>query len=63
MNNNKTYNPNDYFEYQLILAKNIVSSQKYQRNIKQKSVEGIVEDFDPYQVNPLKIAYRDGKNY
>lgn len=57
------YNPNDIYEYRLIKAGNIISSQNYQRRIKKKHVEDIIKDFDPYQVDPLKIVIRNGKNY
>lgn len=57
------YNPNEYFEYGAISAKELVSSQPYQRNVNKRHIKNIMDDFDPFQVNPIKVAYRDGRYY
>lgn len=57
------YSPNDYFEYATIPAKDLVSSQPYQRTINKRHIKGIMDDFDPYQVNPIKVAFRNGRYY
>ena len=53
--------PNVHFEK--IPIKNLVSNQDYQRNISMKHVLKTAENFDPYQVNPVKVSRRDGINY
>lgn len=57
------YDPNNYFEYAALPAKELVSSQQYQRDISKKHIKDIMDDFDPYQVNPIKVAYRNGRYY
>ena len=59
----ENYSPNEYFDYAVLPAKDLVSSQEYQRNINKRHIKGIMDDFDPYQVNPIKVAYRNGKYY
>jgi hypothetical protein len=53
--------PKVYFEQ--IPIKNLVSNQEYQRNLSQAHVNRAVANFDPYQINPVKVSRRDGKNY
>lgn len=55
------YVPNVHFEQ--IPIKNLVSNQDYQRNLSIKHVQRAAENFDLYQVNPVKVSRRDGINY
>lgn len=53
--------PKVYFEK--IPIKNLVSNQDYQRNLSQAHIEKAAENFDLYQINPVKVSRRDGVNY
>ncbi|MDD3014481.1 MAG: hypothetical protein PHC34_12325 [Candidatus Gastranaerophilales bacterium] len=53
--------PNVHFER--IPIKNLVSNQEYQRNLSESHVRRTVVNFDPYQINPVKVSRRDGINY
>ena len=53
--------PKVYFEQ--IPIKNLVSNQDYQRNLSQSHIERAAENFDLYQINPVKVSRRDGINY
>ncbi len=53
--------PNVHFE--LIPIKNLVSNQTYQRNLSVSHVERTAENFDLYQINPVKVSRRQGVNY
>ena len=56
----------EFFEsihFEKIAIKYLVSNQDYQRNISEYHVKRAVENFDPYQVNPVKVSRRDGVNY
>lgn len=53
--------PNVSFEK--IPIKNLVSDQAYQRNLSERHVERTSEQFDLYQVNPVKVSRRNGINY
>lgn len=53
--------PNVHFEQ--IPIKNLVSNQEYQRNLSMSHVRRTVENFDLYQINPVKVSRRDGINY
>ncbi len=53
--------PNVHFD--LIPIKNLVSNQEYQRNISMKHVRKTANNFDLYQINPVKVSRRDGVNY
>lgn len=55
------YVPNVHFEQ--IPIKNLVSNQEYQRNLSIKHVQKAAANFDPYQINPVKVSRRDGVNY
>lgn len=55
------YVPKVHFEK--IQIKNLVSNQDYQRNISMKHIQRAAENFDPYQVNPVKVSRRNGINY
>lgn len=61
MNVNHDYVPDVHFEQ--IPIKNLVSNQEYQRNIAASHLQRTIENFDLYQVNPVKISRRDGVNY
>lgn len=49
--------------YELIPIKNLVSNQEYQRNLSARHVQRTAENFDLYQINPVKVSRRDGINY
>lgn len=53
--------PKVHFEQ--IPIKNLVSNQEYQRNLSMSHVRHTVENFDLYQINPVKVSRRDGINY
>lgn len=53
--------PDVHFEQ--IPIRNLLSNQDYQRNLSMKHVRKAVENFDPYQINPVKVSRRDGINY
>lgn len=57
---------NEFMErihYERIPIKNLVSNQDYQRALSDLHVKRAVENFDPYQINPVKVSRRDGINY
>lgn len=53
--------PKVHFEQ--IPIKNLVSNQKYQRNLSELYIRRTVADFDLCQINPVKVSRRDGINY
>ena len=53
--------PNVHFEK--IPIKNLVSNQEYQRNLSSSHISRTIENFDLYQINPVKVSRRDGLNY
>lgn len=53
--------PNVHFE--LIPIKNLVSNQEYQRGLSLSHVQKAADNFDLYQINPVKVSRRDGTNY
>jgi len=57
----KDFIPNVHFEQ--IPIKNLVSNQNYQRCLSEAHVKRAVENFDLYQVNPVKVSRRNGINY
>ena len=57
----KDFIPNVHFEQ--IPIKNLVSNQNYQRCLSEAPVKRAVENFDLYQVNPVKVSRRNGINY
>lgn len=61
MENEEFIMPNVHFEQ--IPIKNLVSNQEYQRDLSEIHVKRTVENFDPYQINPVKVSRRDGINY
>lgn len=61
MDDYSLYIPNVHFEQ--IPIKNLVSNQEYQRNLSISHVKRTIENFDLYQINPVKVSRRDGVNY
>lgn len=55
------YVPQVHFEQ--IPIRNLVSNQDYQRNLSVKHVQRAAENFDLYQINPVKVSRRNGVNY
>lgn len=53
--------PNVHFEQ--IPIKDLVSNQDYQRNLSLGHINRTAENFDLYQINPVKVSRRDGVNY
>ena len=53
--------PNVHFEQ--IPIKDLVSNQDYQRNLSLGHINRAAENFDLYQINPVKVSRRDGINY
>ncbi len=53
--------PNVHFEQ--IPIKDLVSNQDYQRNLSLGHINRAAENFDLYQINPVKVSRRDGVNY
>ena len=56
----------DFFaniHFEQIALKYLESNQDYQRNVSEAHVKRAVENFDPYQVNPVKVSRRNGRNY
>lgn len=61
MSESSFFVPNVHFEQ--IPIKNLVSNQEYQRNLSQTHIARAVANFDPYQINPVKVSRRDGINH
>ena len=61
MEDHSVFVPNVHFEK--IPIKNLVSNQKYQRNLSRAHIANAAANFDPYQINPVKVSRRDGVNY
>jgi len=61
MDDYSVFVPKVHFEQ--IPIKNLVSNQEYQRNLSVSHVRRTVENFDLYQINPVKVSRRDGINY
>lgn len=49
--------------FALIPIKNLVSNQDYQRMLSETHIKKALEEFDVYQINPVKVSRRDGINY
>lgn len=49
--------------FEAIPINELVTDQDYQRVLSEKHVKKAVKDFDLYQINPVKVSRRDGKNY
>ncbi len=61
MDNFENFVPNVTFEK--IPIKNLVSNQDYQRNLSRSHIQKAAENFDLYQINPVKVSRRDGVNF
>ena len=61
MEHHNEFVPQVHFE--LIPIVNLVSNQDYQRNLSRKHIRKAAANFDPYQINPVKVSRRDGINY
>lgn len=61
MSNYGMFVPNVHFEQ--IPIKNLVSNQDYQRTLSQAHILRAAENFDLYQINPVKVSRRNGVNY
>jgi len=49
--------------FELIPIRNLVSNQEYQRSLSESHIRKTLEEFDVYQINPVKVSRRDGINY
>ena len=49
--------------FELIPIKNLVSNQEYQRPLSEGHIRKTLEEFDIYQINPVKVSRRGGINY
>ena len=49
--------------YELIPISELICNQKYQRELSQKQVTRTADNFDPFQINPVKVSRRDGSYY
>lgn len=49
--------------FEKIPIRNLVSSQDYQRSLSMTHVEKAADNFDIFQINPVKVSRRDGINY
>jgi hypothetical protein len=61
MSDLQQYVPQVHFEQ--IPIKNLVSNQEYQRSLSLSHVKRAAENFDLYQINPVKVSRRNGINY
>lgn len=50
-------------EFKLIPINELTCDQEYQRSLSQKQVRRTSDNFDPFQVNPVKVSRRNDKNY
>ncbi len=49
--------------FELIPICELTCDQVYQRALSEKQVRKTSDNFDPFQINPVKVSKRDGKNY
>lgn len=49
--------------FEQIPIKNLVSNQNYQRHLSKAHVKHVAENFDVFQINPVKVSRRGGVNY
>ena len=49
--------------FELIPIRNLVSNQNYQRPLSEGHIRKALDEFDVYQINPVKVSRRDGVNY
>lgn len=52
-----------HVDFELIPIKELTCDQLYQRSLSEKQVRKTSDNFDPFQINPVKVSKRDGKNY
>ena len=52
-----------YVEPRRLPSHMLMLDPEYQRKVDMKRVQKIVDDFNPYLVNPLKVSHRDGAYY
>ena len=50
--------PNVHFE--LIPIKSLMSNQDYQRPLSEGHIRKALEEFDVFQINPVKVSRRNG---
>lgn len=49
--------------FELIPIKNLVANQEYQRPLSEGHIRKTLEEFDVFQINPVKVSRRGGINY
>ena len=49
--------------FDLIPIRNLVSNQDYQRMLSEQHIIKTIEEFDVFQINPVKVSRRGGINY
>ena len=49
--------------FELIPINNLVSNQEYQRPLSEGHIRKTVEEFDIFEINPIKVSRRNGVNY
>ena len=49
--------------FELIPIRNLVSNQDYQRPLSEGHIRKTVDDFDIFQINPVKVSRRNGINF
>ena len=49
--------------FELIPIRNLVSNQNYQRPLSEGHIRKALDEFDVYQINPVKVSRRGGVNY
>ena len=49
--------------FELIPIRSLVSNQDYQRALSEAHIAKAIQEFDVYQINPVKVSRRDGVNY
>ncbi len=49
--------------FELIPIRNLVSNQDYQRPLSESHIRKTVDEFDIFQINPVKVSRRNGINF
>ena len=49
--------------FELLPMSALVSNQNYQRNISEQHIKKVANEFNVYQINPVKVSRRNGINY
>ena len=60
--NNEYYAFVPKVHFEQIAIKNLVSNQEYQRHLSLTHIQRLIDNFDLYQINPVKVSRRDGLN-